>query len=650
MDCGPPNEHGNHRFDSRNYPTDSRYNYRAMIQARLRVLSGPAQGGEFDLADAEFTIGRDGSNSLPLADSTVSRRHCVIARQGPGFRLRDLGSANCTRINGQPVEEAWLANRDQIVVGKSRFAFALEDRDAPQLQQEETLHAQSTVTLQRAQARYLQPAEVLEGPAGSPQLPSHIRSLLRAASSISSAADPRAFGKALIESLTDTIRADRGALVLEDGAPEGYYWTRRGAPDTIFQPPRSVIRRVLDEGVSICLNDILRAEEDVSASVRAARINSIVAAPIGDAGRTLGVLYLDVVDITIRLSEDDLQLATGVAALGATPLSNLLRLSSLEAENQRLEEELRGHGGMVGESPRARDVYSFIRRAAPSGSTVLILGESGTGKELVARALHRNSPRSSRPFVAINCAAITESLIESEFFGHEKGAFTGALGVRRGKLEEADGGTVFLDEIGELAPVLQAKLLRVLQEREFERVGGARTIRIDIRVIAATNRDLAEIVRKGGFRQDLFYRLNVVSVTLPPLRERRADILPLAHYFLETHRGRAARMISGLSNEARSCFMSYDWPGNIRELQNAIEHAVVLGTTPEILPEDLPDSVVQTGEAPPGGKFHETIRDFKRQIVTRAMEDARQNYTEAARMLGLHPNNLHRLMKTLGLK
>jgi Nif-specific regulatory protein len=271
---------------------------------------------------------------------------------------------------------------------------------------------------------------------------------------------------------------------------------------------------------------------------------------------------------------------------------------------------------------------------------------------LVARAIHRGSSRAAKPCVAINCAALAESLLESELFGHEKGAFTGAIAQKKGKLEVAEGGTVFLDEIGELAPLLQAKLLRVLQEREFERVGGTRTIKLDVRLITATNRDLEGEVKKGTFREDLFYRLNVVSLRMPPLRERREDIALLASYFASKYAKRANRAVLGISPQARTCLTNYDWPGNVRELENAIERAVVLGSSELILPEDLPESVLD--RATPADvtmtAFHDSIRESKKQLILSAFDQAGGNYTEAARLLGLHPNYLHRLIRNLNIK
>jgi Nif-specific regulatory protein len=327
-------------------------------------------------------------------------------------------------------------------------------------------------------------------------------------------------------------------------------------------------------------------------------------------------------------------------------------LEQLAEGNRRALAEVCVEHDMVGESPAMRAVFQFISRAAPTDSTVLISGESGTGKELVARAIHRNSPRAAKAFVAINCATLTETLLESELFGHEKGAFTGAVAQKRGRLELADGGTVFLDEIAELAPALQAKLLRVLEEHEFERVGGVRTIQVNLRVLAATNKDLAEAVRRGAFRQDLYYRLNVVSIKLPPLRERQQDILPLAHHFAAKYAQRVGRQVVGISATVQRLVTSYHWPGNIRELENAIERAVVLGSTELILPADLPEALTNSDAAtgPADATYHDAVKEARRMVVLRAIEQAGGSHNEAARLLGLHPNNLHRLIRNLDLR
>ncbi len=307
---------------------------------------------------------------------------------------------------------------------------------------------------------------------------------------------------------------------------------------------------------------------------------------------------------------------------------------------------------LVGDSPAMQGTYQFLERVAPCDSTVLIYGESGTGKELAARALHRKSRRSNKPFVAINCAAIPEGLLESELFGHERGAFTGAVGQKKGRLESANGGVVFLDEVGELAPALQVKLLRVLQEREFERVGGIAAIPLNVRLIAATNKDLGKAVKGGAFREDLYYRLNVVSLKMPPLRERREDIPTLARYFVEKFAALDRTSQKSISTGALECLKNYDWPGNVRELENAIERALVLSRSGAIEREDLPECVLAqpTMLMSNDSKYHVAIQTLKKNLILQAMHESQGNYSHAARKLGLHINYLHRLIRNLGIR
>jgi len=306
--------------------------------------------------------------------------------------------------------------------------------------------------------------------------------------------------------------------------------------------------------------------------------------------------------------------------------------------------------GLIGDAPAMRPVYECIRKVAAADCTVLISGETGTGKELAARAIHDSSARVRGPFVAINCAALTETLLESELFGHERGAFTGAVGLKKGKLELADRGTLFLDEIGDLAPGLQAKVLRALQHHEFERVGGTRTICVDVRIIAATNADLQKAVAEGRFRQDLWYRLNVVNITMPPLRARRSDIPPLAAHFASKYgRGRTME----ISTAAMHALTAYEWPGNVRELENAIERAAVLGRSNRIGTDDLPQGVREAAVAPreqPGALYHRNVVETKRRLILEAIDRSGGNHTAAARLLGINPTYLHRLLRNLQLR
>ncbi|MBL8210155.1 MAG: sigma 54-interacting transcriptional regulator [Bryobacterales bacterium] len=625
---------------------------------RLVGLAGPLQGTTVPIPGEEYSIGREESNALALDDRSVSRRHCVIKLATEGATIRDLGSSNRTQINGIPIDEAPLRHSDEITIGRSRFLFLIDAERPPQLSvafNSMELSAGNTVLLQRKDALYLHPEQMLES--GAAKTAPFLKALLQVSSVVASVADADALLNTLMSTVVEVIPAKRAAILLsnEDGEFEpACRWQRHRRSEEI-PLPLSVVRRVTSEMVSVCWNDMLaRTDVEQAASIVQARINALLAVPIVIKEDALGVLYLDSTDIAVQFDDDHLQLLTGIAGMVAVPLTNLLRVQRLEREKAALERALRGDYQMVGDAPAMRGVYAFIRKSAPSQATVLIGGESGTGKEMVARAIHYNSPRASRPFLAINCAAITETLLESELFGHERGSFTGASAQKRGKFEEAHTGTIFLDEIGEMAPLLQAKLLRVLQEREFERVGGNRSIKVDIRVIAATNRDLQLEAKAGRFRMDLFYRLNVVSIKMPPLRDRRQDIPLLAQYFLEKHAGLSSRPISGFCPAARSCMMAYDWPGNVRELENAVERAIVLGSTEEILPEDLPDEVAESRLPATAGsdgvRFHETIRDVKRQLVTRAFEQSKGDHGQAAALLGIHPNNLHRLMKTLGLK
>ncbi len=405
--------------------------------------------------------------------------------------------------------------------------------------------------------------------------------------------------------------------------------------------------------MAILSNDVEEnpALREVS-SLLVSRIQSLLAVPIMLDKQVLGVIYLDSSDPQADFDENHLQLASAIAGLSAVALDNVRQLEWLTGEADRLRAEINLDHDMIGESAQMKSVYQMISKVATSDSTVLILGESGTGKELAARAIHRLSPRADKPFIAINCAGLSETLIESDLFGHEKGAFSGAVAQKKGRFEIADGGTVFLDELGELPLPLQAKLLRVLQTREFERVGGTRSIKVDIRLIAATNRDLEAAIKNGGFRSDLYYRLNVVSLTMPALRDRRDDILLLAHYFAMKYSQKCKRQVKGLIPEAKALLVGYDWPGNVRELENVIERAVALGSTEMIQPEDLPEALnenaVSLGVQPTS--FHVAAREAKRLIILNTLEQTGGNYTQAAKILGIHPTNLHRLARNLGLK
>lgn len=336
-----------------------------------------------------------------------------------------------------------------------------------------------------------------------------------------------------------------------------------------------------------------------------------------------------------------------------------LEHSRLVRENARFREELRDRqdlSRLVGSSPLMLEVYKLVARVSSGKSTVLVEGESGTGKELIARAIHANSPRREYPFVPVNCAALPDTLLESELFGHEKGAFTGAVGVKRGLFESAHDGTIFLDEIGDVGAALQVKLLRVLQEQEVRRVGGTASTNVDVRIIAATNRDLSQLVKEGKFREDLFYRLNVVRIVMPPLRERQEDIPMLAHHFLQKFSSENGQMIRGFIPDTMALLRRYHWPGNVRELENVIERAVSLTHGPLILPDDLPNPVRQTPSnslAPAAlpGQDGDLISldELEKQYLVRVLKECSHNKLRAAKILGIDRRTLYRMAERFGL-
>ena len=638
--------------------------------ARLEAVAGPLEGKTFPLAEDELSIGREPSNQISLLDSLVSRRHCAIRRAGEGFLIEDLDSRNSTFVNNVPVKKRLLADGDQIRIGKSIFVFQglSQERsgDSSSLELDSApTPGGATVVLRKQDAIYLQPAR-LHALGATERTVRDLNVLLNFSKSLNSVHGLAALQQKALEAVLEISPADRAAILLTEEGTEGFTSVvardRRLGLNQPMQVSQTILNQVTKENLAVLCNDVPGDETFREAdSLVAPRVRAVLAVPLEVQDKLLGVLYLDMnSDMTSQATSSQgarfdsalLQLVTALGNVAALAIENASHLERLGDENRRLQQELNIEHSMVGESARMREVYQFVSRVAGRESTVLIQGESGTGKELVARAIHSNSGRANRPFVAINCAAIVDTLLESELFGHEKGAFTGAVAQKKGKLETAEGGTVFLDEVGELAAPLQAKLLRVLQEREFERVGGTRPIKLDIRLVTATNVDLNEASRNGKFRQDLYYRLNVVSIKIPPLRERAEDIPMLAAFFTARYSEKIKRRVAGISPKARACLLRYPWPGNVRELENAIERAVVLGSTELILPEDLPDSILEetaSSSGEPVTALHDGIREAKKRLIEQAIEQADGNYTEAAGILGVHPNHLFRLIRTLNL-
>jgi two-component system response regulator HydG len=575
--------------------------------AELIVVNGPLAGTRYALSNTEIVIGRAPNSTVVLNEPEVGWRHCQISRQGERFVLMDLRTSLGSYVNGMRSAERWLEDRDQIGVGKTILMFRSHERSGEPAARSEAevkpvlLVACSLVFLFRAMAASVDEAQT---------------KLLRTQ---------------ILRLVSDLVPVQQGLLL--QGRNIAELLARYGEWGSEYKADlEALLRRVCDEG----------AHSDLE--------NRLAGVPLYLSGELGGALVVRVPEHEKDRLLAHLEALTAIASLASIGFEANHEVETLRAENALLQEQIATNTGIVGNSAVIRRLLGLIDRVAPRDTTVLITGESGTGKELIARALHQKSGRRDHPFVAVNCAALSESLFESELFGHEKGAFTGAILLKRGRFELAQGGTIFLDEVSELAPSVQAKLLRVLQQREFERVGGTQVHPLDVRVIAATNLDLTEAVREGKFREDLYHRLNVVMLESPPLRERKEDIGLLARYFLQRSSERCKRRVEGLSREAEDILVQYSWPGNVRELENAMERAVVLGVSEWVLPEDLPETLVESAPRDAGTQYHHSVGQAKREAILDAYVQGNGDYKQAARVLGLHPNYLLRLVRNLGLR
>jgi Nif-specific regulatory protein len=620
------------------------------------AISGQLKGQVFDLGPDGLAIGREAANGIFIDDKSVSREHCVIRREGSQVKVHDLGSLNGTLVNGERIVESVLDHGDKVFIGNTDFIFLTADEDLSSLLSDVRLiegefDTTGSVEISREDTVYFRPERVPSGPAEADVL-KNFCALLKLSSTLQSSQRLTVLQEQALQLIMEAIPTESGAIVLTGSRPDQFLslYGRNTDSEDAVSVSRGVIAHVLEKRTALLTNDAAGVLPHNQTLVRVAA-RSLLCVPLLSGGQAFGAIYLSNKGRAPQFEEPHLELLTAMAAMLALPLDSARRIEWLESENLRLQSDSADGYRLIGQSPAMKQVFKLISRVAQKDSTVLIRGESGTGKELIARAIHQSSPRAKAALVIINCAALKEGLLESELFGHEKGAFTSAIAQKKGKFEIADGGTVFLDEVAELAPELQVKLLRVLQEREFERVGGLRPIKVDVRVIAATNQDLEDALRRGLFRHELYYRLNVVSILSPPLRQRPEDLALLANYFAARFAERYNSRIRGISAEAEECLLHYEWPGNVRELQNAIERAVVLGESELILPEDLPDEVVAAHRpslAMPM-HFHDGVREAKRRLIQNALEQSGNSPVEAARLLGLNRTYLYRLMRLLGL-
>jgi transcriptional regulator with GAF, ATPase, and Fis domain len=578
------------------------------MAAELVVIAGPLLGSRFPLGSEDVTIGRSSTSTICIPSHDIAWHHCCIHEDDGTYHLTDTQSGSGSYVNGLLTRKQALERGDHIGIGETTLLFTTADTTPVSNTTGETLLRACTI---------VQVAQAIATIAGEEE-----RSMLE---------------RQFIALIADLMNITTGAVLMTafpvelEAAADSYKHPEQNATFTAVLP--RIVRLIRSDGTCF--------DPD----------SSCLGVPLYVAGELQGAIVVQCSPEGVADLDNQRDALAAIAVLAASGVQSAREVQGLRAKATLFEEALERSSGIVGESPAMKRLLSLVDKVGPQDTTVLLLGESGTGKELIARAIHKKSRRAKHPFIAINCAALTETLLESEVFGHEKGAFTGAVSQKKGKLELAQGGTFFLDEIGELAAPLQAKLLRVLQEREFERVGGSSTVKLNVRVIAATNRDLLAEVRRGAFRDDLYHRLNVVVLKSPPLRERRDDIPLLARFFMNRSSERCHRRVQGLTEEAERLIIGYDWPGNVRELENAIERAVVLGESNVVLPEDLPETVFQEQQgASQLGPIFASVGEAKRESVRRAWAQAHGDYKVAAQLLGLHPNSLLRLIRTLSLR
>lgn len=615
--------------------------------AKISIIEGKNKGESFELIVGETFIGRENTNQITVNDSSVSRRHCVITNIDNEFSVNDLGSLNDTFVNGKAARDHALFDGDKIQIGDFVFLF--------QADSSQHLPLSSAVSFDKSQLDLSKTIKISFEEAVR-TMARDLASLIKISAKINSLGSVETLQSELLREIFEVIPAQEGGILLvdENDDVDEVFGLHRLSENKEIIISQTILKQVLSEKTSILINDVEFDQNLAQAeSLFVSKTSSVLCVPLILFDNNIGVIYLTTRESKTPFDESHLRFLTAVAGISSVAIENVKNIQYLERENSRLRQEFYFSTNLLGESKAMKKVSAFISKVAVSDSTVLITGESGTGKELAARSIHLSGRRSEKPFIAINCAALNENLLESELFGHERGAFTGAINQKRGKIELADGGSLFLDEIGEMSLALQAKLLRVLQEREFERVGGNKTIKANIHILAATNKDLEIEVKTGNFRQDLFYRLNVVRLLMPSLRERKEDILLLAESFVEKFSRKMNRRIRGISAKAKKILLDYLFPGNVRELENIIERAIVLGENDWILPEDLPENLWESTVFIGDGNdlnYHEALQERKKELIFEAFSEANGSYVETAKLLEVDSNYLHRLIRNLGIK
>ncbi len=622
------------------------------------------------------TIGRAATNRVVLQDEACSRHHCEVFHSPEGWKLRDLDSRNGTRLGSERITgDRVLESGDLIEIGQCRLAFVDDLQRMPpppdpdrSAQEANTatysgLNDEAPAILHRSTQPDFLTADI---PSGAVQ--KELTRLYQLGLEMGAAATRQELIDVVLKSLVRETVADIAAVLL--AAPDGpeqptpndlqllawhstddlpYRRVSESLSEVVLSSREAVLARDVSDDRNLASFD----------SLGEMRARSVICTPVVRGDRLLGLIHLYATNPDNALDRQDLEFTLAVSGQLAISLETQLQKESLQSEvaqarsvSRTLRRQLESGQQLIGDSPVMRELKERIGLVAETDASVLIRGESGCGKELIARMIHSASPRRDGPFVCLNCAALNESLLESELFGHEKGAFTGATERKIGRFEQADQGTLFLDEVGEMSSAIQAKFLRVLEGHPFERVGGRKPIHVDVRILAATNRDLEQAVEDGQFRRDLYFRLHVAELVAAPLRERRDDIIPLARFFLQKYAEKTGRVIRELTPDAEARLLEYDWPGNVRELQNTMERTVILCRSEQIRADDielssLSDRLRPAGAAAvrSGGYRAVSLADIEREHILATLEHTDWNKSRAAQILGIERSTLDRKLK-----
>ncbi len=565
------------------------------------------------------SIGRAGGNDICIDDESVADYHAQVIFDGREFNFSEVDSRGEILLNTKKKRRGRLVHGDRLTLGTIELSFSLYDEVAAVTQNDSTTELSGLRKLFEFSQRLME-----------------LRSMPELLS-------------ALMDAVIEVTNADKGFLILvEEGGPRvavARNLNHENLSDGVRQLSDSIIKRVIESKKPIIVSDALHDEQwKASESVMNFKLCSVMCAPLMAQGELLGILYVGNDNVVNLFEERSLDVLTIFAGQASLILQHAMLLNTLKTDFDNLKQklEMSRFGDIIGSSPTMLEVFRTVEKVANTDISVLITGETGTGKELIARALHDRSSRANKPFIVVNCGAIPENLIESELFGHVRGAFTGAVATRPGKFQLADTGTLFLDEVGELPLSLQVKLLRALQEKTVLKVGDTKPERVDIRVVAATNRELEHEMRTGNFREDLYYRLNVINVHLPALRERGDDIIVLAKYLLQKYGAELGGNVKGFTPNALIAIRKYDWPGNVRQLENRIKKAVVMCDKTLIGVEDLdmlPEAMA------PITTLTQAREDFQRRYILEVLERNNGNRTKTARDLGVDPRTIFRYLE-----